>query len=395
MLNFEKIYVYPKSIIKKGILPDTYFLGKYRFSPYQACGHACKYCDGRAEKYYVEGNFEKDIRIRKNAPDLLVKELTSLREIAPIRISSGISDAYQPLEKTEKLTLRCAEVLSEYTLPVGILTKSSLILRDIDIWQKIHQKSNFTLMVSLTFLDEKKRKIFEPHASPVEERLLTLQEFKKRKMVCGALMMPLIPQITDTNKYMIKLIEIFCDLKVDFIMPGYLTLRPGKQKEDFIQIIKNYYPEKLDFINHLYSNNRFSGNPLYSYRQQINKQFKETFAHLPIPTQYPHHLYKGQFPIYDEIFILLVHMMELYQSSGIPISPLKKSFAKYKNWLESEKKIFNRKRSMTQKDLENKLITIIQDNKLVEIIENQKLTSFIYQIIINHKVFDYQTRKLI
>jgi len=131
MGKIEKHYLELKSIKKNSKLVDTLFPGKYRLSPYQACQHACKYCDGRAEKYYVEGDFEKDIIIKRNLPELLEMELRKIKERGTVAINSGTSDSYQPVENEEKIMRRVAEILLKYKLPASIMTKSSLIMRDI------------------------------------------------------------------------------------------------------------------------------------------------------------------------------------------------------------------------------------------------------------------------
>lgn len=95
-------------------------------------------------------------------PDILGIELPKLREIAPIHLSFGISDVYQHIEKKEKLTSNCAEILSEFNFPVSVITKSSLIIRDIDTWNKVNKKGGFLLQMSFTTLDEDIRKIIEP-----------------------------------------------------------------------------------------------------------------------------------------------------------------------------------------------------------------------------------------
>ena len=106
MNEVHKHYRYVKKILRKNNLAGSFMCGRYSFSPYMACSHGCVYCDGRAEKYWVEGDFEKDIVVRKNLPELLSVELPKLRETATITIGSGISDAYQPPEIEEELMRR-------------------------------------------------------------------------------------------------------------------------------------------------------------------------------------------------------------------------------------------------------------------------------------------------
>ena len=108
----------------------------------------------------------------------------------------------------------------------------------------------------------------------------------------------------------------------------------------------------------------------------------------------PHRAYKNQFPLYDEIFILLNHMKELYSNRGINITPLKLASDKYAEWLLAEKTIFNRKRKLSQAFLEEKLIKLINTNQLMDIIKNEKLCVFIKKILVERRTFNYNTLKL-
>ncbi len=140
MSEQNPIYRTINKAIKKDLFPDPYFVAKYHFSPYMACEHACVYCDGRAEKYFVEGDYEKDIVVRKNLIEILAKELPKMREPGIISIGSGISDVYQPIEKEEKLVQKSAELLLQYDFGVTVLTKSSLVERDLDLWSELNRK---------------------------------------------------------------------------------------------------------------------------------------------------------------------------------------------------------------------------------------------------------------
>ncbi len=174
-------YITIKKAIRKATLADAFICARYGFSPYHACEHGCIYCDGRAEKYYVKGEFDKDIVIRQNLPDLLQQELPKLRERGFISIGSGVSDAYQPVEAKELLMGKALKILTKFQFPVSLMTKSSLPLRDIELFGLINEQSKFMLIVSLTTLDDSIRKIFEPTASSIQSRLNMIREFKKKQ----------------------------------------------------------------------------------------------------------------------------------------------------------------------------------------------------------------------
>ena len=110
-----------RTILSKSKITDSWFVSKYGMNLYRGCEHACAYCDGRAEKYHVEGDFGRDIQVKQNAPDLLRKELGRLKERGMIFVGGGVCDAYQPAEQKYQLTRRCLEVILERGLPVQTL----------------------------------------------------------------------------------------------------------------------------------------------------------------------------------------------------------------------------------------------------------------------------------
>lgn len=393
MIN--KHYRDVKKVLKKDNISNEFNLGKYGFSPYAACGHGCLYCDGRAERYYIDGEFDRDIVIRRNLPDLLPGELAALREPGFISIGSGVSDAYQPVEETEELMKHCSGQIAMTGYPVTLLTKSAIVMRDIDAWRRVHERSRFLLMVSLTFNDDTLRRRFEPGASSVDERLKTIESFKKAGMHVGVLAMPFIPFISDTDENIRTLFEKLKSLDVDFIMPGGLTLRPGKQKDLFIDYIRREYPGFLKGIEEIYSENRASGNSAYSYRQRFTKRVHSILDGFEIPAAIPHYVYKGVVPIYDEVYILLRHMQYLYSVRGVDTRGLDVSTGKYHEWLLQEKKEFNRKRKSDWRSIEDKLKELVSSGNLTGITGNEKLSRFLKSVIIGGGTFDGFKLKLI
>ena len=163
-----------KKTLRAASLPEPFFASRYSFSPYMACGHGCAYCDGRAERYWVEGEFDRDIVVRTNVADRLDHDLSRVRERAPVAVGSGISDAYQPVEERLGLMRPAAGVLLRHRMPASVLTKSSLVVRDLDLWRGVNDAGGSILSVSLVFADDGLRRIFEPGASPVDGRMAAM-----------------------------------------------------------------------------------------------------------------------------------------------------------------------------------------------------------------------------
>jgi DNA repair photolyase len=385
-------YVDIKTAIRKEALADTFSVSAYRCSPYGACAHACAYCDGRAEKYHVEGEFASDITVRQNLADVLARDLEKLREIAPIGIGSGITDAYQPIEEEERLMRRAAEILAERDFPVSLMTKSSLVLRDLDLWRRVNQRGGFILMVSLTFAEDGDREVFEPGASSVEERLEALRAFKEAGCAVGVLMMPLLPGISDTTENLVALADRLRPINPDFVMPGSLTLRPGRQKAHFFSVLARSYPELLERYRDLYAKELVSGNPSWAYRQDFARRVPGFFSEFN-PLQ-PHRVYRDRMPIYNEIHVLMGHMAELYRDRGVDTRALEAAHGRYAQWITAEKRNFNRRRSLPPGTLDRTLTDLARGSGWEELLDNERLAAFLRRVIFDREVFDYLSLEL-
>lgn len=385
----ERHYCDVKKVLARCDLAQTFIPSKAKFSPYRACEHACKYCDGRAEKYYVEGDFERDVVVRRNLPDLLGNELDKLRERTIVSIGSGVSDPYQPADRDEKLMARCAAILAERGVPATLLTKSSLPMRDIDIWSALNESSQFFLVVSLTTLDDSIRQTFEPHASPVDERLAMLRAFKARGCRIGVLAMPLLPHITDTEANVRSLWKELVAMGVDFAMPGGLTLRPGVQKDTFMTTLQEHSRDLVGTYRHIYREERQSGSPAMDYYSGIVRRLGSVAQDHGIPTEVPHETYRNLLPVYDEVYVLLTHMATLYRAKGIDAHRLECSVKRYVSWFMEYKKKFNRRRNQEGSSLEELVRAACRDRTMEGILGNRKLAAFVSQVVLERREFDY------
>jgi hypothetical protein len=294
------------------------------------------------------------------------------------------------VEAEEKLLQRCLQILAEYDHAVTILTKSSLILRDLDILKQINRKNGMLLLMSLTTLDEELRKLFEPGASSIQERLDTLQEFHRSGIATGLLAMPFLPYISDSAESMDTLFQTTQKLGIDFILPGFLTLRPGIQKQTFLEVLKQYFPHLENSYLQLYSNNLRSGNPQKKYRDQLLKQAAELIEQQELPRQIPHYVYQDRLTLPDEIYVLLEHLKFLYSQKKVDVSRLNKSSENYHYWLLEQRKYFSHRRNLPANYLSNKMRQMFESGKMAEIIDNQKLYDFLADIVIERKIFNYQ-----
>lgn len=185
----------PKKIVNKVESPDI--PGDYSMNPYQGCEHGCIYCYARNTHEYwgfsAGLDFEQKIIVKKNAADLLKKQLSGKNwKVSPIMFS-GNTDCYQPIEKKLEITRKMLEVLVEFRHPVGIITKNSLILRDLDLLRELNKHQIVHVMISITTLKEELRQKLEPRTATAMQRLKVLKTLSDNGIPCGVLTAPIIP----------------------------------------------------------------------------------------------------------------------------------------------------------------------------------------------------------
>ncbi|MBN2657850.1 MAG: radical SAM protein [Spirochaetales bacterium] len=390
--NLHKKHI--KKALRKELFPDNFTVSRYKFSPYMACSHGCAYCDGRAEKYYVEGDFERDIVVRDNIDQLLLKELSNIRERGPVCISSGVTDAYQPVEEQLGITAKCLDVLSWFDLPVNLLTKSALIERDLPVLEKIARRSGVSVFISLVHLDDKVRALFEPEAATVGQRLDLIGKLKKAGCTVGVLAMPFLPYIGDSEEHLKTLFGEVMTRGADFIMPGWLTLRPGRQKDFYLTRLNESFPGLVGPYKELYSNNLQSGNPLKNYRDEMAERMDRITADMAVPTMVPHRVYRNTLHKSDELFLLLVQMSELYSRKGIDVSSLRKSIDRCCEFLTGVKKKLGKDIAFNTETMNQSVPDLCRSGKINSILENDKLSAFITEIFLEEKIFDSTDLKL-
>lgn len=186
-----------KTLVNKVKSPDVYM--EYSANPYQGCEHGCIYCYARnSHEYYGLSaglDFESKIMVKTNAPDLLRKCFDSPKWQPAVIVFSGNTDCYQPAEKKFALTRQLLEICLEYGNPAGIITKNSLILRDMDILQEMAAKNLVSVSLSITSLVESTRLKLEPRTTTAKKRLQTLNELSKSHIPAGVMAAPMIPFI--------------------------------------------------------------------------------------------------------------------------------------------------------------------------------------------------------
>mgnify|MGYP003254829095 FL=1 len=220
---------------------------------YRGCSHGCIYCDSRSKCYQMSHSFE-DIEVKANAAQLLENALKRKRK--PCMIGTGsMSDPYIPLEKNLCNMRKCLEIIDKYGFGVSILTKSNLILRDLDLLKSINQKTKVVVQITLTTYNEKLCKILEPNVSTSYERFKVLEIMRDNCIPTIVWLDPILPFINDTEEN-IRGILSYCEkAKVRGIMcfGMGLTLRTGN-REYFYKKLDEHFPNLKERYIQKYGN---------------------------------------------------------------------------------------------------------------------------------------------
>ncbi len=310
-----------KSILRTHKKIDSWFVSRYGMNLYRGCAHGCVYCDGRAESYRVEGEFGKDVDVKVNAIELLKRELDPKRKRSAFKpgfvmFGGGVSDSYQPVEKRYELTRKALRLAHEHNFPVHMLTKSTLIERDLDILAKINERSRSIVSFSFSSVDEGISRIFEPGVPSPAERLRTLGLFKKQGIATGMFLLPVIPFITDQLEMMEDSIEAAKETGVDFIIFGGMTLKQGRQKEFFSHVLEEYFPDLVPNYQLIYSSKSKWGEATREYSDSINFAFSRIAAKFGIPKRIPPHLFQDILDPNDLVTVVLEHIDYLLKLQG-------------------------------------------------------------------------------
>ncbi|MFX1295242.1 MAG: radical SAM protein [Promethearchaeota archaeon] len=246
-----------KTIINKYKYIDPWWFIRYSINGYQNCEHRCIYCDARSKRYYLSEKFDQTIIVKRNVKEQLNLRLSRARTfLNDVTALGGVNDAYMPAEKIYKNTRQILEVLLKYKYPVSISTKSTLILRDLDLYNKIADETWCSIAFTITSLDKEVTLFLEPQAAASEERFLALELIKQEcpKIKTGVNFMPIVPFLTDSNENLEAIVRNAHKVKVDHITFAGLTLQ-DKQADYFYRKLKKKYPKLVEKYRNLYQGN--------------------------------------------------------------------------------------------------------------------------------------------
>lgn len=244
-------YIPAKTIVTNNKRPDYWFGCEYNMNIYRGCSHGCIYCDSRSD-CYRDKNFSQ-VKVKEDALATIRNDLR--RKVKKGVVATGaMSDPYNPLEEKLLLTRNALELISAYGFGVAIDTKGIGVKRDLDILKEIKVHSPVIVKITITTLDDTLAKIIEPGAPSTSERLEALKVLSEEGIYAGALLMPVLPFINDSQEDILNLLEALKGAKAKFIYPNFgLTLRDS-QREYFYTMLDRYFPSLKEKYIKTYGN---------------------------------------------------------------------------------------------------------------------------------------------
>ena len=252
-----------KTVSQRG-LPFTHTI-----NPYRGCEFACRYCFARYTHEFLEmrdpDEFERKIFFKQNAAWLLEQELARLKPGTEIALGTA-TDPYQPLERKQKITRSLLEVFARKGgFKLGIVTKSTLVARDIDVLQAVAVRNALTVHLTVTTMNAKLARMLEPRAPRPDLRIRTVAQLREAGLRAGVLCSPLMPGITDARSSINAVAKAAAAAGANFLAAGALFLKPCSQPT-FFRFVREHFPEKLADYERRYGASAFVS---AEYRERI------------------------------------------------------------------------------------------------------------------------------
>ncbi len=276
-----------KSLLNKSKNPDDWFLGNYTINPYTGCSIACIYCYTRGSKY--GGEYGSDVAVKTNAVTVFKRQLKNVlkRNERGFIILGSAADPYPFEEQETKITREILRVIRRYRFPLHILTKSTMVMRDIDILKDIGKnavvpnefdgKLDSGLIVSFSFstTDNDLSKLLEPEAASPSERLETMKKIRDAGLKTGIINMPVLPYISDSKQEIESLISKAKKYGAEYVLFSGLTLY-GHRHDDcrtlYYNFLTEHYPELVTKYDTLFGK---SSVPSKLYQSELSRKYSE------------------------------------------------------------------------------------------------------------------------
>jgi DNA repair photolyase len=253
---------------------------EWTINPYRGCEFACKYCYARYTHEYMEldgGEFEKKIFVKKDAAALLPQDMRkysfaskSSGGVYPEHIAIGTAtDPYQPAEREYGVTRACLEELAKYEgLSISLITKSNQIVRDIDLFKKITERSELSLNITITTLRPRLARLLEPRAPRPDLRLAAVKQLRDAGLAVGVSACPLIPGMTDQEGELEGVAGAAKEAGALWFFSNVLFLMPSSAKQ-FLPFVREKFPKLAKQYEQWYAKNGYAPD---EYRKQMSQR---------------------------------------------------------------------------------------------------------------------------
>jgi len=243
-------------IVAKSALNRVQHMGfNWSLNPYQGCFHSCVYCFARAHAKLADrdpgAGFSARVGVKVNLPELLRGELSGRSWRRETVAFGTATDPYQPIEGTYKLTRRCLEAFRDFRTPIGLITKGTMVLRDIDVLVELSRRAKTTVCFSVPTVDERVWAKTEPGTPPPRKRLRVLKALVEAGIEAGVGMAPVLPGLSDSPQQLEATVAAAAEAGACFVWANIVYLKPGT-KEHFMEFLGREYPHLLPRYRELF-----------------------------------------------------------------------------------------------------------------------------------------------
>ena len=234
-------------IVAKSALNRVQHMGfNWSLNPYQGCFHSCVYCFARAHAKLADrdpgAGFSARVGVKVNAPELLRQELSRKSWNRDMVAFGTATDPYQPIEGTYRLTRRCLEAFRDYRTPIGLITKGTMIIRDVDVLVELSKRAKATVTFSVPTVDEAVWARTEPGTPPPRKRLRVLKALVDAGIEAGVGMAPVLPGLSDSPEQLKATVSAAAEAGACYVWTNVVYMKPGT-KEHFMEFLGREYPQ--------------------------------------------------------------------------------------------------------------------------------------------------------
>jgi DNA repair photolyase len=253
--------------------PESRVPFRWTVNPYRGCTHSCHYCFARAFHTYLDLNVGEDfaskIVVKTNVVEVLRRELTSRRWTGEPVAMGTATDPYQHCEGRYRLTRGVVETFADLGNPLSMLTKSTMIVRDLDVFRRLAERADVSVSMSVGTLDEAVRRVVEPGTPPGRKRLEILARFADAGIRTGVLVAPVLPGLTDDEEHLDETVAACAAAGVAFASPIALHVR-ASIRDYVLPWVERTYPHLAPLYRELYAGRAYAPK---AYQEELAARF--------------------------------------------------------------------------------------------------------------------------